>query len=73
MKKRNQNNVEIDDNKLLEGILLALLDEKPRENKVKILKEVGFNQNEIVNICGPANSTLRVRKLRENKKDGKKK
>ena len=70
MKKQKQNNLEIEDNKLLKGILLALLGEKPRENKVKILKESGFNQSAILELCGPAESTLRVRKLREKKKNG---
>lgn len=70
-KQKQQNNIKINDGKLLKGILLTLLDEKPREIKAKILKEVGFNQNEIVDICGPAESTLRVRRLRENKKNDK--
>jgi len=71
MKKQRQNNLEIEDKKILKGILLALLDERPRENKVKILKESGFNQPEILELCGPAESTLRVRKLREKKKNDK--
>jgi len=71
MVKQKQNNLEIREDKLLKGILLALLEDKSRESKAKILKEVGFNQPEILNLCGPAESTLRVRKLREKKKNGK--
>ena len=41
------------------------------KNKVKILKESGFNQQEILEFCGPAESTLRVRKSREKKKNDK--
>jgi len=68
-----QNKEEIDNpieenNKLLKGILLTLLENKPRENKAKILKEAGFNQPEIITLCGPSEITLRTRKYRENKK-----
>lgn len=70
MIKQKQDKIEIDDNKLLKGILLALLEDKSRESKAKILKEAGFNQPEVLEICGPAESTLRVRKLREKKKNG---
>jgi len=68
-KQKPQNNEKIDEDKLLKGILLTLLDGKSREIKTRILKEVGFNQNEIVNLCGPAESTMRVRKLRETRKN----
>ena len=67
MTKQNKGRVEIEDKKLLRGILLTLLEDKPRENKVKILKDVGFNQSEISDICGPAPSTLRWRKHMEKK------
>ncbi len=68
-KQQNKEEIKIDDNKLLKGILLALLEDRSRENKAKILKETGFNQSEVLEICGPAESTLRVRKLREKKKN----
>lgn len=56
-------------NKLLKGILIALaLKENKREDKVKILKEGGLGQAEVLKILGPAPSTLRTRKSRSKKK-----
>jgi len=63
-----EKNLSEENNRLLNGILLALLEDKSRESKAKILKDAGFNQQYILKICGPSLTTLRTRKYRENKK-----
>jgi len=63
--------MEIDDNKLLRGILLTLLDGKSRDEKSKILKEAEFKRHEITKLVGESGSAARVRKHREKKKNGK--
>ena len=61
------------ENKLLKGILLACLDGKGREEKSGILKKAGFNKFETLDLCGPSETTLRTRKHKAKKKQGKQK
>lgn len=57
-----------DINKKLKAILVAIaLKEKERDNQVIILKNGGLNKNEILEIIGPSETTLRVRKHRAKK------
>ena len=56
-------------NKLLNGILIALVfKEKERNIQVKILKKAGLNQTQILELLGPSSTTLRTRKYRAKKK-----
>jgi len=63
--------MEIEDTKLLKGILLTLLDGKSRDEKSKILKEAGLKRLEITELVGESGSAARVRKHREKNKNGK--
>ena len=55
--------------KKLKAILIALaLKETKRENQKKILKNVGLDQSEILEIIGISEVTKRVRKHRRKKK-----
>ena len=73
MDKQSENK-DLDTNKLLKGILLALaLKEEKWENKSKILKSSGLKQNEINELIGISENAKRVRKHRANKKQTKRK
>ncbi len=55
--------------KKLEAILVAItLKEDDRNKQTTILKNAGLNQTEILEIIGPSEATLRVRKHRGKKK-----
>ena len=66
----SDNNTET--NNLLKGILLALaLKEEERTDKTKILKAGGLSPQEIIELIGISETTLRTRKYREKKKQRK--
>lgn len=60
-------------NKLLRGILFAFLDGKERDRKAEILRQAGFNKMDVLEICGPSETTLRTRKHKAKKKQEKQK
>jgi len=55
--------------KKLDALLVSNLIENPnREDKKRILKNAGFREKDIIELIGPAPSTVRVRKLRARRK-----